>query len=52
MTTLSKKKTKIFLTYMEIQMGSVAKSNMRKGFPIYEEMSKYLTIFDVAVSQV
>jgi len=34
---------KIFLTYKDIQMGSVAKSYMRKGFLIYEEMRKYLT---------
>jgi hypothetical protein len=33
-------------------MGSVAKSNMRKGFLIYEEMSKYLTIYVVAVSHI
>ncbi len=31
-------------------MGSGAKSNMRKGFPIYEETSKYLTIYEEAVS--
>ncbi len=28
----------------EIQMGAVKKSYMRKGFLIYEEMGKYLTI--------
>jgi hypothetical protein len=40
-----KKEIKIFLIYKEIQMGgSVAKSYMRKGFVIYEEMRKYLTI--------
>ncbi len=33
-----KKKTEIFLIYKEIRMGSVAKSYMRKGFLIYEEM--------------
>jgi hypothetical protein len=32
---------KIFLIYKEIQMGSGAKSYMRKGFLIYEEMHKY-----------
>jgi hypothetical protein len=40
-----KKENKIFLLYMEIQMGSGAKSYMRKGFLIYvqyEEMYKYL----------
>jgi hypothetical protein len=39
---LIKKKTKFSLfIYKEIQMGSVAKSYMRKGFLIYEEMHKY-----------
>ncbi len=41
-----KKEKKIFLIYKEIQMGSVAKSHMRKGFLIYEEMRKYLTIYE------
>ncbi len=36
-----KKEKKIFLILKEIQMGSVAKSYMRKGFLIYEEMRKY-----------
>ncbi len=31
-------------TYKEIQMGAVAKSYMRKGFLINEEMCKYLVI--------
>jgi hypothetical protein len=39
-----KKGKKIFLIYKEIQMGAVAKSYMRKGFLIYEEMRKYLVI--------
>jgi hypothetical protein len=30
-----KKENEIFLIYKEIQIGSVAKSNMRKGFLIY-----------------
>jgi hypothetical protein len=34
------------LIYMEIQMGSVAKSFTRKSFLIDEEMRKYLTIQD------
>jgi hypothetical protein len=38
-----KKGNEIFLIYKEIQMGLVAKSYMRKGFLIYEEMCKYLT---------
>jgi hypothetical protein len=33
--------------YEEIQMGSAAKSYMRKGFLIYEEMRKYLTIYSM-----
>jgi hypothetical protein len=37
---------------MEIQMGSVAKSYMRKHFLIYEEMRKYLTIYEEAVSHI
>jgi hypothetical protein len=37
-----KKEKKIFLIYKKIQMGVVAKSYMRKGFLIYEEMLKYI----------
>jgi hypothetical protein len=33
-------------------MGSVAKSYVRKGFLIYEEMRKYLTIYEEAISQI
>ncbi len=47
-----KKEKKIFLKYMEIQMGPVAKSYMRKSFPIYEEMRKYLTIYEEAASHI
>jgi hypothetical protein len=36
-----KKENKIFPIYREIQMGSGAKSYMRKGFLIYEEMHKF-----------
>ena len=43
--TLIKKKRKFFLIYKEIQNGAVAKSYMKKGFLIYEEMSKYLVIY-------
>jgi hypothetical protein len=32
-------------------MGSGAKSYIRKVFVIYEEMRKYLTIYEEAVSQ-
>jgi hypothetical protein len=42
----------IHIRIKEIQMGSVAKSYMRKGFLIYEEMSKYLTIFEKPVSHI
>jgi hypothetical protein len=40
-----KKGNKILLIYKEIQMGSVVKSYMRKGFLIYEEMRKNLLIY-------
>jgi hypothetical protein len=33
-------------------MGSVAKSYMSKGYLIYEEMRKYLTIYEEAVSHI
>ncbi len=36
---------KIFLIYKEIQSGAVAKSYMRKGFLIYEEMRKYISLY-------
>ncbi len=49
--TLIKKKT-IFQIYREIQNGAVAKSYMRKGFLIYEEMRKYLVIYEEAVLSV
>ncbi len=45
------KKEKIFLIFKEIQMGSVAKSYMRKDFLIYfGEMREYFTIYEEAVS--
>jgi hypothetical protein len=47
-----KKEIKIFLIYKEIQSGVVAKSYMRKGFPIYEEMRKYFPIYEEAVSNI
>jgi hypothetical protein len=40
----------LILVYQKIQMGSFPKSYMRKGFLIYEEMCKYLTICEEAVS--
>jgi hypothetical protein len=33
-------------------MGSVAKSYMRKGFLIYEEMRKYLVIYKETISHI
>ncbi len=33
-------------------MGSVAKSYMRKGFLIYEEMRKYFITYEEAVSRI
>ncbi len=47
-----KKENKIFLICKEIQMGSGAKSYMRKGFQTYEEMRKYLTLYEDAVSHI
>jgi hypothetical protein len=47
-----KKENKIFLIFREIQSGAVAKSYMRKGFLIYEEMRKYLVIYGEAVSHI
>ncbi len=44
-----KKENQIFLIYKEIQSGAVAKSYMRKGFLIYEEMRKYFPIHEEAV---
>jgi hypothetical protein len=44
--TLIKKKIEYFLIYREIQKGDVAKSCMRKGFLIYEEMRKYIVIYE------
>jgi hypothetical protein len=48
--TLIKKKIKFLFIYKEIQSGAVAKSYMRKGFLIYEEIRKYLAIYEEAVS--
>jgi hypothetical protein len=41
-----KKEKKIFLKYKEIQSGIVAKSYVRKGFLIFEEMRKYFSIYE------
>jgi hypothetical protein len=45
-----KTENKIFLIYKEIQSGVFAESYMRKVFLIYEEMRKYLVIYEEAVS--
>jgi hypothetical protein len=42
----NKKENEIFLIYKEIPSGAVAKSYMRKGFLIYEEMRKYFPIYE------
>ncbi len=47
-----KKETQISFIYKEIQTGAVAKSYMRKGFLIYEEMRKYIPISKEAVSHI
>jgi hypothetical protein len=47
-----KKVNTIFLIYMEIQIGAAAKSYMRKGFLIYEEMRKCFPIYEEAVSHI
>ncbi len=50
--TLIKKKMKLSSYKKEIQMGLVAKSYVMKGFLIYEEMRKYFTIYEEAVSHI
>jgi hypothetical protein len=45
-----KKENKIFLIYKEIQMGAVARSYMRKGFLMYEELRRYFVIYEEAIS--
>jgi hypothetical protein len=47
-----KKEKEIFLINKEIQIGSVAESYMREGFQIYEEVRRYLTIYETAVSHI
>ncbi len=46
-----KKENLIFLIYKEIQNGAIAKSYMRKGFLIYEEMRKYLAMYEEVVTR-
>ncbi len=45
-----KKEKEIFLIFKEIQMGSVAKSYVRKGFLDYEEIRIYLIKYGEAIS--
>ncbi len=45
-----KNENQIFLICREIQSEAVAKSYIRKGFLIYEEMRKYFPIYEEAVS--
>ncbi len=47
-----KKENQIFLIFNEIHSGVVAKSYMRKGFLINEEMRKYFPVYEEAVSQI
>jgi hypothetical protein len=47
-----KKENKTFLIYKEIQSVAFAKSYMRKGFLIYEEMRKYFPINEEAVGHI
>ncbi len=50
--TVKKEKKISPYTYKEIQKGSGAKSYMRKGFLKYEDLCKYLVIYEEAVSHV
>jgi len=47
-----KKENKFFLIYKGNSDGISAKSYMRKSYLIYEEMSKYLAIYEEAVSHI
>jgi hypothetical protein len=47
-----KQENQIFLIYKEIQIGAVAKSYMRKGFLIYEEMRKFFPTYKEAVGHI
>ncbi len=44
-----KKEKKIFLIFRKIRKRAVAMSYIRKGFLMYEEMRKYLTIYEETV---
>jgi hypothetical protein len=47
-----KKEKNIFLIFKEFQKEAVAKSYMRKGFLIYEEMRNFLVIYEEAISHI
>jgi hypothetical protein len=47
-----KKDNQIFLIFKKIQSGAVAKSYMRKGFLISEEMRKYFPVYEEAVNHI
>ncbi len=47
-----KKENQSFLMYKEIQSGAVAKSYMRMGQLIYEEMRKYFPKYEEAISHI
>jgi hypothetical protein len=47
-----KKEYKMFLIFKEIRMGSGAKSYIRKGYLIYDEMLKFSPIYEEAVSHI
>ncbi len=49
---LKNQNTNFFLICKEIQLGAVAKSYMRKGFLIYNEMCKYSVINEEDVSHI
>jgi hypothetical protein len=51
-TCTDKKENKIFLIYREFQSGAVAKSYMRKGFLVNEEMLKYFPTYEETVSHI
>jgi hypothetical protein len=45
---IDKKENQVVLIYKGIQNGAVVKSYMRKGFLIYDEMRKYLAMYEEA----
>jgi hypothetical protein len=51
-TVYTDKKKRKFSPYIGKFSGAVANSYMRKGFLIYDEIRKYLVIYDEAVSHI